>query len=292
MPCSMTGYGRGEAASSAVRVVAEMKSVNHRYCDISIRLPKGLLALEDRVRKLVSEQVNRGRIDVMLSVEMLLAGDKSVRLDSVLARGYYDALLELKEALALQDRVTLAEIVSLPDVLSVEERVIDLEEVWTYAAPAVSDALTNLIEMRQQEGDALVLSIREKCDTIRSLVDGIADRAPLVVDEFRRRLERRLEEVVPSGLLDEARLGLEVAILAERASIEEELVRLESHLNQVNAILSQQGAVGRKLDFLMQEINREVNTISSKSQDLQLAGSVVEIKSELEKIREQVQNLE
>lgn len=292
MPRSMTGYGRGEAISGQQRVACEMRSVNHRFSEIVVRLPRALSVLEDRVRKTVADRVVRGRVDISITVESLSQAQKSVSVDIGLAAAYHKALCQLQAELGLPGQVTMLEIIGLPQVFCVEEKSIDPEDTWLLIAPAVNSALDGLIAMREREGDVLVCDILARCKLVEEVVNGIAMRAPQVVEEYRQRLEKRLAELLPSGVFDESRLSMEVAMLAERASIEEETVRLGSHLRHVGIILSSECSSGRKLDFLLQEMNREINTIASKSQDLPIAEAVVIVKSELEKIREQIQNLE
>jgi len=289
---SMTGYGRGDSSSDLFRVVAEARSVNHRYLEIVPRMPRALLALEDRVRRSIAERVVRGRLDVTIAVEFLGQSPKTVKVDSTLGVEYFRALTELKDLLGIPGQVVISDVVSLPEVLTVEEKTIDPEQVWPLVSSSVLACMDALVDMRGREGERLASDLSKRILSIISTVDRVEPRSPAVVQEYRERLEKRLSEIVPRAVMDEPRLSLEVALLAERSSITEEIVRTRGHLAQIQETLRTEEACGRKLDFLLQEVNREVNTISSKSSDLSIAEAAVMIKSELEKIREQVQNLE
>jgi uncharacterized protein (TIGR00255 family) len=292
VPRSMTGYGRGESVSDGMKIVVEAKSVNHRYSEVVTRLPRQLLSLEDRVRKAVHERVARGRIDLQVTLDVAAAQMRTVTVDVPLARKYYDSLNGLRDTLSIADPIALRDITALPDVIKVEESGIDIEGAWLTLSKAIDLCLNALLEMRKREGKELAIDTRARCHGIRQLFLEIEKRAPEVVKEYREKVARRVAEVLPTGAIDEPRVALEVFLMAERASITEELVRAKSHLDQLDHTLESDDIVGRKLDFLLQELNREVNTVASKSSDLSIAGAVVTIKSELEKIREQIQNLE
>lgn len=289
---SMTGYGRGEAQGAGKQTTVEMKGVNHRFLEIVVRMPKQFSALEERLRKIIQEQVSRGRVDVFISVEEFGDKAKNVKVDKNLAQAYYSALKELEEHLGSKEVVDYTTIPRFPDVLVVEEDEADLEEVWTTLATAVTQATGQFIEMRQIEGTKLAQDILHRVDSIANLNGQIEQRSPLVVEEYRQKLDQRLKTLLPELELDPGRIATEVAIFADRSSITEENVRLNSHLEQMRQNFQQGGSVGRKLDFIVQEMNRETNTIGSKANDLQITSMVVEVKSEIEKIREQVQNIE
>lgn len=289
---SMTGYGRGEAQGAGKQITVEMKGVNHRFLEIVVRMPKQFSALEERVRKIIQEQVSRGRVDVFISLEEFGDKTKNVKVDKNLAQAYYNALKELEEHLGTSEVVDYTTIPRFPDVLAVEEDEADLEEVWNTLAAAVTEATGQFIEMRRIEGDKLAQDVLHRVEVISNLNGEIEQRSPLVVEEYRQKLDNRLKTLLPELELDPGRIATEVAIFADRSSIAEETVRLKSHLEQVRQNFHQGGSVGRKLDFIVQEMNRETNTIGSKANDLQITSMVVEIKSEIEKIREQVQNIE
>ncbi len=289
---SMTGFGRGEVCTDNLKAVIEMKSVNHRYCEIVLRMPRSVNVLEDRIRRVIQEKIARGRVDVFINIEMRGANKPLVKVDGELAADYVRAANDIKTRLMLDGSVTVNDLLHLPGVVSLEEPENDVEQWWPVVRESLEKALAGQLEMRHREGLRLQNDIKKRSGQIAEMVEGIAGRSPVVTEEYRDRLSQRLNELLDSGTLDMNRLETEVVIIAERASITEEIVRLRSHLAQLDACMESDVPVGRKLDFLMQEINREVNTIASKSADLQINRTVVEIKSELEKIREQVQNIE
>ncbi|MGQ9557591.1 MAG: YicC/YloC family endoribonuclease [Desulfurispora sp.] len=294
MPYSMTGYGRGEASGCGKKFVVELKTVNHRYVEVHLRFPRNFnsLVLEERARRMILQTVARGRVDGYISVEDIGEKNAAVQVDKELAAAYYKAMRETLTELGISSSIEPEHLFSRPGVLSLIEPEVDVEELWGVLETAVRGALEQLLEMRRVEGDKLRADLLQRLDLVAGYTREIQARSPLVVDEYRQRLEQRLAEILPDNLPDQQRLMQEVALYAERCSITEELVRLFSHLEQARVILNQEGTVGRKMDFLLQEMNREVNTIGSKSSDLPISRTVVEIKSELEKIREQVQNLE
>lgn len=290
---SMTGFGRGESRSDEVgRIVVEMKAVNHRFSEVVFRMPRQFNQLEEQARKAVQAEVARGRVDVFVSWEAA-AKAKGVKVDKELALAYYNSLKELGREIGSNSELTLDTLARLPDVLKVEEGEVTAEALGPVFEEAVSAAVQNLIAMREREGAAQASELTMRANRLAELGREIAQRAPQVVDEYRGRLVRRLDELLPAGnTVDPQRLAQEVAIFADRSDIAEELQRLGSHLDQFRATLSGGEAIGRKLDFLVQEIGREFNTIGSKANDASITNLVVEAKSELEKIREQVQNIE
>lgn len=295
MASSMTGYGRGEASGNDRRVSVEIKSINNRYCDLQIRLPRVLAALENRIREEITRQVARGKVDVFINYEDNSAEAFRVKCDIGLARAYAAALREIAAAADVPDALNAGVLGRYSDVLQVEPATLDPESIWTLLREALLSALTALSDMRRLEGERLVRDIRSRSDSLKSLCCEIAERAPLVVDDYRVRLTARIDELLgdkAAEFFDAQRLAGEVALFADKCAIDEELVRLESHLVQLDDILSLDEPIGKKLDFLVQEINREINTIGSKANDLELTRRVVSLKSELEKIREQIQNLE
>ncbi|MBO8434322.1 MAG: YicC family protein [Tyzzerella sp.] len=289
---SMTGYGRGESLSEDRKFTVEIKSVNHRYNDISIKLPRSMIFLEDKIRKTVSKSISRGKTDVYIGFETLSKDDICVKLNETLAQAYVEKLDILKDKFDLEGKDTLSLVAKFPDVITVEKVQSEEDVIWDALYPALDEALKRFIEMRSAEGEALKQDIVKKADNIKLLVDGIKERAPFVVLDYKEKLTARLKELMDMVEIDEQRIATEVAIFADRGCIDEEITRLESHIVQLLDILSKGGLVGRKLDFLIQEMNRESNTIASKSNDISITNSAIELKSEIEKIREQIQNIE
>lgn len=288
----MTGFGRGEASGDAGRVTVEIKAVNHRFCEVVFRMPRQFSALEDRGRKLIQSKVARGRFEVYVAWEPS-AEARAVKVDKDLALAYYNALRQLAEEIGSNQELSLDTLAKLPEVLSVEEGELTDDEIWALLEPALTQAMAGLITMREREGAILAADLAERLDRIEAFRSAALQRAPQVVEEYRQRLTRRLEELLPpTNPVDPQRLAQEVALFADRADVTEELQRLASHIGQFRQALQSDEAVGRKLDFLVQELGREINTIGSKADDAELTAAVVAAKSELEKIREQVQNLE
>lgn len=289
---SMTGFGRAEAAGKSYTYTVEVKTVNHRYLDMVIRLPRFHSPLEEKIRTLVSGYLHRGRVEVYVQAAPGEGRSRRVKVDKEMALAYYNAIRELKEFLGKEEDFPLPELVRLPEVLLIEEEEADLEEEWRSLAPAVEEALRAVVAMREQEGSRLAEDISRRLERVEELRRQIETRTPLVVEEYRVKLQQRLEGLLGETELDPARLAAEVAIFAERCNIDEELVRLHSHVQQMRGLLTAVEPVGRKMDFLLQEMHREVNTIGAKASDLTITQLVVETKGELEKIREQVQNIE
>ncbi len=299
---SMTGFGAGEAEVAGARVRVEIRSVNHRYLDVAVKTPREWVALESRVVEAVRGRLRRGKVDVFLSRRLDAAAPGAVRADLDLARGYRHALQALAQDLALPGEVTLELIAAQRDVLVAGAEAPDPEVEWPGVESALAKALERIGAMRAEEGRRLGEDLARHAVTLRGLVEDVAKRAPKALEEHRARLEERLAKLLGEGFggaasgsatpLDPARLHQEVALLAERTDIEEELVRLKSHLAQLDSMIASGAEIGRKLDFLLQEIGREVNTIGSKGNDVEVGRLVVEMKSVAEKIREQVQNVE
>lgn len=295
MATSMTGFGRGEAVGENRRINVEIKTINNRYCDIQIRIPRILAALENRIREEISRQVSRGKIDVFINFEDNSPDSSRVICDTGLARAYAAALREIAVAADVPDALNAGVIGRFGEVLHVESSQVDPETVWQLLQQALQQALESLNQMRRLEGDRLAADLLQRGECLEVLRGEVAGRAPLVVADFRVRLRNRIDELLggqSAELFDDQRLAAEVALYADKCSIDEELVRLHSHLRQLAEILRTDEPIGKKLDFLIQEINREINTIGSKANDLELVNRVVAMKSELEKVREQIQNLE
>lgn len=289
---SMTGFGQGEATSERYAVRVELRSVNHRYLDLFLRVPKQYSQLEEVLRRAISERIARGRVEAAVTVEEFAQKERNVQLNAPLLLGYLRALGAIQEVLGSDEEVTLSQVLTLPGILEVEEPECDWEELQGVLLEAAGQALTDLAQMRAAEGARLCRDLEEKITRIAELQRQVAEIAPQVVVDYRERLRERLRELLQGTTLTEERFLAEVALFADRCSIDEELVRLASHTQQLKDLLHSTEPVGRKLDFLIQEMNREVNTIGAKGSSAHIAGLVVELKSELEKVREQVQNIE
>jgi uncharacterized protein (TIGR00255 family) len=289
---SMTGFGQGEAADAGYAVQVEIKSVNHRYLDLFFRIPKQYSQLEETLRTVITGRLARGRVEVTLSVEEFGDQERIVQINNALLKGYLQALRTIQSELGSEDKIQLSDILVLPGLLEVDEPPLDWDNLQQLVAQAANAALDGLEAMREAEGRRLCADLEEKLLQVEKLRADVAGIAPQVVVDYRKRLRERLGELLDGTTLTEERFLGEVAIFADRCSIDEELVRLASHIQEFKETLKSHASVGRKLDFLIQEMNREVNTIGSKANNVHIAASVVSIKSELEKIREQVQNIE
>lgn len=289
---SMTGYGRSEVRDAQLALTVEARSVNHRYLDIALRYPRLYAPLEARMKQRVSAHFTRGRIDITLVAQESPEGRRALSLDHLLAQQYYDALQHLQASLRLPGVIDVSLIASLRDVFKVEEPSEDVESAWDIIAQGLDAALQALKGMRRQEGEALGRDFHLRLQAMARQIQAIRQRVPQVVVEYRQRLEQRVKELFNQFEIDPNRLAQEAILFAERADITEELTRLEAHMQAFTRLLSSAEAVGRKSEFLVQEMHREVNTIGSKSNDTTIAHSVVELKSELERMREQIQNIE
>lgn len=295
---SMTGYGRGEETAQGTTVTVELRAVNNRYLDCTVKMPRTYIFAEDALKELVQSKVSRGKVDVFVNVAHEGGDDVTVTVNESLARAYVRAMLQLERLGAEEGNRTIlsdyktADLARFPDVLTVEKKEEDQDQVKALLLAALDRALEDFNTMRAREGEKLKADILGRADTIESLTAKVEQRSPETVKEYRNRLEVKMQEVLQNTQIDESRLLTEAAIFADKVAVDEETVRLHSHLSQLRELLGQGGAVGRKLDFLIQEFNREANTIGSKCSDIQIARIVVDIKAEIEKIREQVQNIE
>jgi uncharacterized protein (TIGR00255 family) len=288
----MTGYGRGNAEENGRVFTIEIKSVNNRYLDINIRLPRQINSLEDKIRKHISSKISRGKIDVFINQEKFSEEDYKIKVDENIAKAYYDAYSLLIEKFNLKSEVSLPLLANSNDVITVDKKEDDLEAVWKLLLKALDDALNMFVEMRGNEGIKLGKDIMQRCDLINDYILKIEARAPEVVKDFREKISSRVADYLKDVGMDEARLLNEVAFYSDKTSITEEIVRLKSHIEQFKEAFKSKEPVGKKFDFLIQEMNRETNTIGSKANDLNITGIVIDIKSEIEKIREQIQNIE
>ncbi len=292
MAVSMTGFGRGEAIRNGYKATVEIRAVNHRFLEVVARLPRTYLSLEDRVRKAVQEQVQRGRLEVYINTVETEAKKRLVKVDKDLALSYDKSLRDLALTLNVPYAADVYRLAALPEVLVIEEGAVDFEGIWEAWEKALALALNDFTAMRRLEGRKLSLDLAERLQAVAREVSGIAERSEGLILEYQTKLRERIQVLLGETVPDEARLANEVAYFADRASITEEWVRLNSHIQQSLAALQGVEPSGRKLDFLVQEMNREINTIGSKANDLSVSQAVIRVKSELEKIREQIQNLE
>jgi uncharacterized protein (TIGR00255 family) len=273
-------------------VFVETRSVNHRYCDINIKLPKRLAVFENRIKELIRSGVSRGRIDISVKLDSAGEGKLQLNVDFHLAEQYYRALESLKEKLQLKDKITLELLAGAKDLITAKEETADLEPYWQELAPILKRSFQDMDDMKRSEGDVLAKDLQQRLQRIAQLLEGIKEQYPSRLEAYQNRLSERLRSLLGGMEVDPYRFQQEIALLAERTDITEETVRAESHLTQFVALLEMNEPVGRKMDFLLQEINREVNTVSAKVNEAEISQRVVEIKGELEKIREQVQNIE
>ena len=289
---SMTGYGRAQGSFSGGDITVEIKSVNTRYLDCGVKLPRGYAYLEEGVKSQVQKAISRGKVDVFITINAAGADNVKISVNEPVAKGYIDAMHRLVQEYGIQDDISASAISKFSDVFLVEKQEQDENEVKSAISGVVAEALGAFDAMRTREGEALKTDLLQKAEGILTLVSKVEERSPITVKAYRERLTAKMQEVLEDRQVDEARIIQEAAIYADKVAVDEETVRLRSHVDQLQNMLFEGGVIGRKLDFLMQEMNREANTIGSKGNDVEQARNVVSIKSELEKIREQIQNIE
>jgi uncharacterized protein (TIGR00255 family) len=289
---SMTGFGRGSCEKSGKSFTIEIKSVNHRYFETNIRMPRVLIAFEDKIRKIIGEKVKRGKLDVFVTQGNYDKEDVEAYLNEKLAESYMKCFRVLKDKYNLEDDITVSQIGRLPEVITLKQKEEDVSETFEQIEQSLNEALEALLFMREREGEKLLEDVIIKCDLINQLVLKIKEKAPSVFQEYKGKLVQRLNTLHKEVEFDENRVAMEVAIFADKAGIDEEIVRLDSHIQQMKETLILNEPIGRKLDFIIQEMNRETNTIASKANDLEILNTVINMKSEIEKIREQIQNIE
>lgn len=290
---SMTGFGRGEFSDGKRNVSVEVKAVNHRYGDISVKMAKRYGFVEDKVKKIAKETVKRGKAELYINVENVEESDVDINIDLAIAKNYMEGLGRMKETLGLGGEITISYVASLPDVMKTTSAVLEEEEVLAAIKKGLIAALENLDAMRSDEGKALAEDLIQRGMTIRNILSVINERAPQVAKIYAEKLQNRIKELTAGAVdLPGDRILMETAIFADKAGITEEIVRLESHIEQFEESINADGPVGKKLDFLVQEMNREANTIGAKANDLKITEHMLELKSEIEKIREQIQNIE
>ena len=288
----MTGYGRSEQIVDGRAVTVEIKSVNHRYFEFSCRTTRGYSFLEEKLKSFLQGRITRGKVDAYISVETLESAQTQVLVNHSLAEGYVQALRELAERYGLRDDISVSTVSRYSDIFSVHKAPEDEEAVWNSVQQAAKEALKNFLAMREAEGERLRADVLSRAGTIMKLVDEIETRSPQTVAEYQERLRQKIQELLGDNTVDEQRLLTETAIFADKVAVAEETVRLRSHFRQMEEMMKTDAPIGRKLDFLVQEMNREANTIGSKAVDSKIAYLVVDIKAEIEKIREQIQNIE
>ena len=289
---SMTGYGGAKGELDSIVVSAELKSVNNRFLDVSVRLPKSYLFAEEAVRSAVASKVSRGKVDVFLSVDSSAADTVTIKVNQPLAEAYVTAVRDLSEQFSLPDELSALSLARFPEVLSTDREDADRDTLTRAIVTMLDRALDDYNAMRAREGERLCADLLDKLDRIEKMVEQIEARSPQTVAEYRQKLTDKMQEVLASATVDEARILQEAAIYADRVAVDEETVRMRSHLAQFRQMLADGSPIGRKLDFLVQEMNREANTTGSKCADSQIAKLVIDMKAEIEKIREQVQNIE
>lgn len=289
---SMTGFGRAEAEKYGHKITIELKSVNHRFLDLNIRMPRFMMFLEDGVRQTLKSRLARGRVEVFINHEATAEGQKSVKLDMSVAKGYLAAARELSSELDVENDLTASMLLRMPDVIDLNETEQNEEQLREVTLLALNSAIDKLIEARFAEGQRITADILIRVEKLEAIRDRIEKREPLVVEEYKGRLKAKLEEYLSDTELDINRFNQEILYFTDKASITEELVRLKSHFEQIKVLLNRKNETGRDLDFLIQEFNREFNTIGSKASDTAITKDVLEAKAEVERIREQVQNIE
>ena len=289
---SMTGYGRSQQTLDGREILVEIKSVNHRYFEFSARVPRAYGYLEEKLKSFLQGKVSRGKIEISVTIYNIEGKDALIEVNSSISKGYVDALRRANEILELKDDITLSNLIRLPDIFNVIKNTEDEEVIWNDVKVAAEDALNSFVSMREAEGVKMREDVEQRLDYIEKLVEKVEERSPMVTEAYRERLYNKLSEILNDKKIDEQRILTEAAVFSEKTAVDEETVRLKSHINQFRNLLEINEPVGRKLDFLIQEFNRESNTIGSKAQDVEIIKIVVELKSEIEKIREQIQNIE
>ena len=289
---SMTGYGGAKGSVEGLDISIDLKSVNNRYLDTSVRLPRSFLFAEDGIKAAVQRHISRGKVDVFVSIDSSAAGDMTVKINQPLLKGYIEAVNSIANEYGLPNDMTAMSVCRFPDVLSVEKKDMDAEAITSGIIAIAEQALEDFDSMRLREGEKLRDDVLSKLGTIESLVSVVEQESPKTLADYRARLESKMAEVLGSAGIDENRILAEAAIFADRIAVDEETVRLRSHMSQLKTMISGNSPTGRKIDFLIQEFNREANTIGSKCQNSHIAHVVVDLKSEIEKIREQIQNIE
>ncbi len=289
---SMTGYGRYESVDSEKKVVVDLKSVNHRYCDINVKISRMYGYLEDKIKDYVGKRVHRGKIDVSVYFESYKNQNKAVSLDTDLLKNYYEVLQEVQSTCNLKGKIQLSDLTRFGDIFVTRQQEQDQEVIWAVIQEALEKAVDDFEAMREREGERMAKDLRLRAENVLKELAKVEAKAPKLANEYAQRLRDRMRELLEDTPVDESRFMTEVALMADKLCVSEEIVRLKSHFEEMENILGEAAGIGRKLDFLVQEMNREVNTIGSKANDLEIAKCVVNMKAEIEKLREQIQNIE
>lgn len=289
---SMTGFGRCEVSEKERRITVEMKSVNHRYLDVNIKMPKKLNFFEAAIRAELKKYIQRGKVDIFITYEDFTENNVCIKYNKDIASEYMQYLNQMAEEFQLDNDINVSKLSRYPEVFSMEEQTVDEEEIWKVLSKAVSGAAEGFVETRIREGENLKNDLITKLDGMLEHVDFITERSPQLIEEYKSRLRERVHELMEDAQIDESRLLMEVTIFADKVCVDEELVRLRSHIETTRQALGDGGSIGRKLDFIAQEMNREANTILSKANDLEISARAIELKTEIEKVREQIQNIE
>lgn len=289
---SMTGFGRCEVTGKDRKLTVEMKSVNHRYLDVNIKMPKKLNFFESAIRTELKNYITRGKVDVFITCEDYSEDSGSLKYNRALAKEYLTYLRQMAEEFGLDDDIRVSTLSRYPDVFVMEEQNIDEEELWKDLREALQGAAENFVKTRIAEGENLLADLNDKLNTMLRHVEFITERSPKLIQEYREKLREKVRELLEDVQIDESRLYMEVTVFADKVCVDEELVRLKSHVESTRKTLLAGGSVGRKLDFIAQEMNREANTILSKANDLEISERAIELKNEIEKVREQIQNIE
>ncbi len=289
---SMTGFGRSEISEGQRKISVEMKSVNHRYLEAGIKMPKKLNVFEARIRDVLKQYANRGKIDIFISYEDLTENKIMLKYNSDIAAEYKDIFNKMAEQFDMKNDVTIAGLSRYPEVITMEDIPVDEDELWHFIEKAVRQACEQFVNARITEGENLKKDLLDKLDNMAEVVAFIENRSPKIMKEYRNKLENKVAELLNDTTIDENRIATEVIIYADKICVDEETVRLKSHIDHAKKCLSEDGGIGRKLDFIAQEMNREANTILSKANDIEISNKAIELKTEIEKVREQIQNIE
>lgn len=289
---SMTGYGRAEKLIDGRNILVEIRSVNHRYFEFYSRVPRSYGYLDEKLKSFMQGKISRGKLEVTVTINNVVGKDALIEVNKSIANGYITALREANREFGLSDDITLTSLLRFPDTFNVQKTVDDEEEIWNAVSEVTAEAVEKFVSMREVEGERLKADVLSRSKYILEMVSKVEELSPQTVENYRNRLYQKLKEVLESTEVDEQRIVTEAAIFADKVAVDEETVRLRSHIGQLSDLVESSDAIGRKLDFIVQEMNREVNTIGSKCQDVNVTRLVVDMKSEIEKIREQIQNIE
>lgn len=289
---SMTGFGRSETITTEYKLIVEMKAVNHRYSEFGIKMPKKLNLFEANIRALLKEYINRGKVDVFITYEDYRESNACIKYNKEIAKEYLDYLKQMETEFRIPNDITVTKLAAFSDVFSKEEQSIDEEQLWSILEAGIRQAAEQFVAAREREGENLKQDLLDKLDGMLSMVDYIEQEAPQLIQDYRNKLEAKVQELLEGSNIDESRIATEVVIYADKICVDEETVRLRSHINSTKEILTEGGSIGRKLDFIAQEMNREANTILSKANSLDISNTAIGLKTEIEKVREQIQNIE